>query len=96
VAFPIPKIHSQHSSTFKSPDPRHSPLRLALTPTRLLFFLPFFLAHEYSIGSLGIAARRLPRIKCDHVVRKAMDEPVLARGDLDGCLGAARGAERGS
>jgi hypothetical protein len=38
VAFPIPKIHSQHSSTFKSPDPRHSPLRLALTPTRLLFF----------------------------------------------------------
>ena len=76
-------IHSANSST-----PRPVPVA---RPVPLLLFPPTTTTQSWC-HSFFRASTLLVR---DHVGSKTMDEPVLACRQLDGCLGAVRGIERG-
>jgi hypothetical protein len=87
---------------FPLPTPARRPTRasfivFAHAYARSSVSVLFFLARQYySLGTLTTAALQLPTRPCDHARRKTMDEPVPARRQLDGCLGAVWGTERGS
>lgn len=61
----------------------------------MVFCFPFFRRTDCDGAGLSIAGLNERRTLYNHVVRKAMDELVLAGGELDRYFGAIGRTERG-